>query len=157
MDREAWRAAIHGVAKSQTRLSDWTELICLVNLIFPNISHFSKLAPRKNTRKLSRLKWKWKSLSRVRLFDPMDCNLPGFSVHEIFQVRILEWIAMPSSRESSRPREGTHISHNVGKFLYHLSHQGSPVWVKEGIKLLWQTAFNWFLEALNGFCCIYCC
>ena len=27
MDREAWRAAIHGVAKSQTRLSDWTELI----------------------------------------------------------------------------------------------------------------------------------
>ena len=30
MDREAWRAAIHGVAKSQTRLSDWTELIFLV-------------------------------------------------------------------------------------------------------------------------------
>ena len=27
MDNEAWRAAIHGVAKSRTRLSDWTELI----------------------------------------------------------------------------------------------------------------------------------
>ena len=26
MDREAWRAAVHGVSKSQTRLSDWTEL-----------------------------------------------------------------------------------------------------------------------------------
>ena len=26
MDREAWRAAIHGVTKSQTRLSDWNEL-----------------------------------------------------------------------------------------------------------------------------------
>ena len=28
MDREAWRAAIHGVAKGRTRLSDWTELNC---------------------------------------------------------------------------------------------------------------------------------
>ena len=27
MDRQAWRAAVHGVAKSRTRLSDWTELI----------------------------------------------------------------------------------------------------------------------------------
>ena len=31
LDREAWRAVIHGVAKSQTRLSDWTELNCTVN------------------------------------------------------------------------------------------------------------------------------
>ena len=28
LDREAWRAAIHGVAKSRTRLSDWSDLIC---------------------------------------------------------------------------------------------------------------------------------
>ena len=28
MDREVWRAAVHGVAKSQTWLSDWTELNC---------------------------------------------------------------------------------------------------------------------------------
>ena len=33
MDREAWRAAVHGVAKSQTRLSDWTELICLAEFL----------------------------------------------------------------------------------------------------------------------------
>ena len=30
MDREAWRAAIHGVTKSQTRLSNWTELNWLI-------------------------------------------------------------------------------------------------------------------------------
>ena len=34
MDREAWRAAIHGVAKSLTRLTDWTDLIYLIYLIF---------------------------------------------------------------------------------------------------------------------------
>ena len=31
MDREAWRAVVHGVAKSQTQLSDWTELKTIVN------------------------------------------------------------------------------------------------------------------------------
>jgi len=39
MDREAWRAAIHGVAKSRTRLSDWTELN-IISIFFPNtLSH----------------------------------------------------------------------------------------------------------------------
>ena len=37
MDREAWRAAVHGVAKSRTRLSDWTELIIVVNVILSSI------------------------------------------------------------------------------------------------------------------------
>ena len=32
------------------------------------------------------------------LCDPMDCSLPGFSVHGILQARILEWVAMPSSK-----------------------------------------------------------
>ena len=38
---------------------------------------------------------------RVWLCDPMDCSLPGSSVHGILQARILEWVAMPSSRGSS--------------------------------------------------------
>ena len=33
--------------------------------------------------------------------DPMDCSPPGSSVHGILQARILEWVAMPSSRGSS--------------------------------------------------------
>ena len=36
--------------------------------------------------------------------DPMDCSLPGFSVHGILQVRIVEWIAISFSRGSSCPR-----------------------------------------------------
>ena len=35
------------------------------------------------------------------LCDCMDCSLPGSSVHEIFQARILEWVAISSSRGSS--------------------------------------------------------
>ena len=37
------------------------------------------------------------------LCDPTDSSPPGSSVHGIFQARILEWVAMPSSRESSDP------------------------------------------------------
>ena len=39
--------------------------------------------------------------SCLTLCDPMDCSPPGSSVHAIFQARILEWVAMPSSRGSS--------------------------------------------------------
>ena len=45
------------------------------------------------------------------LCDPMDCSPPGSSVHGILHARILEWVAMPSSRGSSRPRDQTRISY----------------------------------------------
>ena len=41
---------------------------------------------------------------------PMDCSLPESSVHGIFQARILEWVAIFSSRVSSGPRYQTHIA-----------------------------------------------
>ena len=51
------------------------------------------------------------SQSYVWLFcDPMDCSPPGFSVHEITQVRILDWVSLPSYRGSSRPRGQTNIA-----------------------------------------------
>ena len=40
---------------------------------------------------------------RPTLCNPKDCGPPGSSVHEILQVRILEWVAIYSSRESSQP------------------------------------------------------
>ena len=48
--------------------------------------------------------------SCLTLCDPRDYSLPGSSVHGIFQARILELVAISSSRESSQPRDGTHIS-----------------------------------------------
>ena len=42
--------------------------------------------------------------SCLTLCDPMNCSPPGSSLHEILQARILEWVAMPSSRGSSQPR-----------------------------------------------------
>ena len=43
---------------------------------------------------------KVKLLSHVRLSDPMDCSLPGSSVHGIFQARVLEWGAIAFSLHS---------------------------------------------------------
>ena len=48
------------------------------------------------------------------LCDPMDCSLPGSSVCGILQARILEWVAISSSRGSSRPRDGNQVSCIIG-------------------------------------------
>ena len=47
----------------------------------------------------------------LTLCDPMDCSPPGFSVPGILQARILEWVAVPSSRGSSQPRDRTSVSY----------------------------------------------
>ena len=53
-----------------------------------------------------RLVWEvkvWKSLSCLTLCSPMDCSLPGCSVHGILQVRILEWVDFPSAGDLPNP------------------------------------------------------
>ena len=45
------------------------------------------------------------------LCDTMEYSLPGSSIHGILQARILEWVAMYFSRESSQPRYQTHVSY----------------------------------------------
>ena len=64
------------------------------------------------------------SLSRVWLWlcIPMDCSLPGFAVHGIFQARILEWFASSYSRGSCWLRDWTYVpcvSCIGGQILYH--------------------------------------
>ena len=64
--------------------------------------------------------------SCAQLCSPMDSSPPSFSVRGILQARILEWVAMPSSR-GIFPTWGLNpgLSH-CGQILYHLSHQGNP-------------------------------
>ena len=56
-------------------------------------------------------------VSGVWLCNPTDCSPPGSSVHGILQTRILEWGAMPFSRESSWPRDQTRVSCIIGGFF----------------------------------------
>ena len=49
------------------------------------------------------------------LFNPMDCSPPSSSVHWILQARILEWVAISFSRESSWPRDWTQVSCIAGR------------------------------------------
>ena len=55
--------------------------------------------------------------SCLTLFDPMNCSPPGSSVRGIFQARILEWVVIPFSRASSRPRDRTWVSCIAGGFF----------------------------------------
>ena len=51
------------------------------------------------------------------LCNPMDCSLPGSSVHGIFQARILEWVAISLSRGSSQHRDWTQVSRIAGRLF----------------------------------------
>ena len=79
------------------------------------------------------------------LSDPMDCSLPGSSVHRIFQARVLEWgaIAFSADEPLGKPKntgvgslsllQGIFLTQELNwcllhcrQILYQLSYQGSP-------------------------------
>ena len=76
-----------------------------------------------------------KSLQLWTLCDPINCDLPGSSVHGILQARILEWVAISSSRASFPTKDRTHVIYAsyIGRqvfffffFFLSLIHLGSP-------------------------------
>ena len=77
---------------------------------------------------LSSSEWSEVAQLCLTLCDPMDCSLPGFSIHGVFQTRILEWVAISFSRGSSQPRDWTQVSR-----------------IASGQSTLWE--WNWHLLA----------
>ena len=78
------------------------------------------------------------------LFDPMDYSPLGSSAHGILQARILEWIAIPSSRGSSQPKDWTQVSCITAGFFTlwatQEAHRGDQV--QPIFKAVFQPAFN---------------
>ena len=119
MDREAWRAAIHGVSKSWTRLNDWIDLKLILDplLILSPVTNLEKSIWERKTAKSVLISNKstflvntgnssfdgcvcvcvWeRERERVAqccltLCDHVDCSLPGFSVHGILQTRMMHF------------------------------------------------------------------
>ena len=77
------------------------------------------------------------------LCDPVDCSPPGSSAHGILQARILEWVAMPSSRGSSKPRDLSHVSY--------VSCNGRQEWHLVG--LCWINSY--FTNCISSVCLQY--
>ena len=61
------------------------------------------------------------------LGDPMDCSPPGTSVHGTLQARMLQWVAMSSSRGSSRLRDQTQVSRIAGRFFTVWAPREAPI------------------------------
>ena len=104
MDREAWHTTVHGVAKELEMTDRLNNSVCKVSIMFHGCMCAKSLQ------------------SCLTLGDSMDCIPPGSSVHGILRARILERVAISSSRRSSRPRDRTLVSRVfcVGRWvLYH--------------------------------------
>ena len=86
---------------------DWTRVSCIGRRILYHCTTWEAQREREREREVAQ--------SCPTLCDLMDCSLPGSSVHGIFQARVLEWIAVPFSKESSRPRDRTWVSHIVDR------------------------------------------
>ena len=61
------------------------------------------------------------------LCEPIDGGPPGSSVHGIFQARMLEWVAIYSSKGFSQPRDQTQVSCITGRFFSDWATREAPI------------------------------
>ena len=102
--------------------------------------------------------------SCLTLWDPMDCSLPGSSIHEIFQARILEWVAIAFSDNSSYESQltltiSTNLAQSTSCSVYHNStlFQAIVIQVKKPCKYFGSMVFilnltTWNLPGLKSGC-----
>ena len=79
-----------------------------------------RMAPKFRT--LENRSWCSVTQSCLTLCDPMDCSLPGSSVHGIFQARILEWVAISFSNLVLDFLIKLEARSNIFKHVFHISH-----------------------------------
>ena len=83
--------------------------------------------------------------------QPLDCNPPGFSVHRIFQARILKWVATfyCRGRRLSWPRAWTHVSciSYIGRWIFFFFFTTSATWEACAFSILFSLpSWSVFLE-----------
>ena len=122
MDRGAWWAIVHTVTRVE---HDWSDLAAAWYFFVNSLSFLCK-CPLAFL--LSFILFLFTVLRVAFMFyesevtqscptlcDPLDCSLPGFSVHGILQARKLEWVTISFSRGSSWPRDWTQVSRITGR------------------------------------------
>ena len=82
--------------------------------------------------------------SRLTLWDPMDCSLPGSSVREILQARIMEWVAIPFSRRLSWPTNWIQVSCIAGSFF--------TIWATRALKTISSVQFSSVTQSCLTLC-----
>ena len=65
----------------------------------------------------------------LTLCDPVDCSPPGYSIHRVFQARVLDWVAISFSRGSFRPRGWTQVSHIAGRCFTIWAIREAPLYI----------------------------
>ena len=99
------------IKKAESWRTDVFELKCWRRLLtVPWTARRSKQSTLKECESKSEV-----AQSCLTLCDPLDCSLPGSSLHGIFQARVLEWVGISFFRGSSQPRDWTQVSRIAGR------------------------------------------
>ena len=117
--KEQFRICIN---KPMSKKPGKTILFALASKLPHKVAHFCSFLSRGS----QKVKESEVAQSCPTLCDPLNCSVPGFSVHGIFQARILEWVAISLSRGSSQPRDWTRVSHIVGRLALPSELPGKP-------------------------------